>query len=211
MSETIKMKIPKLIILLCGVLIIADLYFDFPLPIHNSAVTLQKIAMIISAFSIGLGVASILTHHGGTIVKRGGNWYFSLWLFVLFAIFAVAGFGYGPTSDQYMWLFNNIFVPVNQTMYSLLGVFIVYSLYRTFQARNIEIGVMLVVALFTMIGRAPIGGYLWTGFPAIREWCKTLNLGGYRGFIIVSAIGAVAMGIRVLIGRETSALGGRGE
>lgn len=211
MSETIKTKIPKLIVFLCGVLTIADLYLNVPVSVHNSAITLQKIAMVISAFSIGLGVASVLMHHGSSIIKRTGKWYYSLWLFVLFAIFSVVGFAYGPTSVQYMWLFNNIFVPVNQTMYSLLGVFIVYALYRTFQARNIEVGVMLVVALFTLIGRAPIGGYLWLGFPALREWCKILNLGGYRAFIIVSAVGAVAMGIRVLIGREKAVLGGGGE
>lgn len=209
MSKIMRGSIPKLIVILCGALMIIDGFFNVPAFIHTSAVTLQKFVMIISAFAIGIGVASVLMHNGREITKQvKGKWYFSIWLLIIFFIFTGTGFAYGSTSDQYMWLFNSIFTPVNQTLYSLLGVFIVYALYRTFQARNVEVGIMLVIALFTMMGSAPIGGYLWSGFPAIREWCKTLNLGGSRGFIIVAAIGAVAMGLRVLLGRETAAFGG---
>ena len=209
MTQLVRSRIPQLIILVCGLIVITDLYFDAPVIVHNSVTTLQKMANVISAFAIGLGVMSVLMQHSRKINRREeGTWYFSAWLLFIFIALTFVGFYYGATSSQYSWFFNNVFVPVNQTMYSLLGVFIVYAFYRTFQARNYEVGIMLIVTLLTLMGSAPIGAILWSGFPVLKEWMKILNLGGYRGFIIVTGVGAVAMGVRVLMGKEKSAVGG---
>jgi len=210
MPQFTKTGLPKLLMLIFGVFLLVDFFVNVPKEYHAAATLIQNFTMIIAAFSIGLGVANILTYHGHLSLKRTTkNWYYSLWLLIMFLIFAVIGFGYGPNSPQYSWLFNNIFVPVNQTMYSLLGVFIVYALYRTFQAKNIYVAIMLVIGLFTLMGQAPMSEIIWSGFPWImRNWLQTLNLGGYRAFIIATAIGAVALGIRTLLGRNRALFGG---
>jgi hypothetical protein len=210
MSQFTKTGLPKLLMLVFGVFLLVDFFVNVPKEYHATATLIQNFTQIIAAFSIGLGVASILTYHGRLTLKRATkNWYYSVWLLVMFLIFAVVGFGYGPNSPQYGWLFNNIFVPVNQTMYSLLGVFIVYALYRTFQAKNIYVAIMLVIGLFTLMGRAPMAEIIWSGFPWImNNWLQTLNIGGYRAFIIATAIGAVALGIRTLLGRSRALFGG---
>lgn len=210
MSQFTKTGLPKWLTLLLGVFLLVDFFVNVPKEYHATATLIQNFTMIIVAFSIGLGVANILTIHGRLTLKRATkNWYYNAWLLVMFLIFTVVGFGYGSNSPQYSWLFNNIFVPINQTMYSLLGVFIVYALYRTFQAKNIYIAIMLVIGLFTLMGRAPMAEIIWSGFPWImNNWLQTLNIGGYRAFIIATAIGAVALGIRTLLGRSRALFGG---
>jgi len=210
MSETIRLTIPKILMLLCGLILLVTFFIQVPPEFNAAATLLTNITNVIVAFSVGIGTASILTHHGGTIQKRvKGSWYFSVWLILIFCIFCIIGFAYGTNSTQYSWLFNNIFVPVNQTMYALMGVFIVYALYRGFQARNLDVGIMLIVSLLTLMGHAPMSEVFWSGFPWIlNHVVNNLNLGGYRAFIICSSIGAIATGIKTLLGRRKGVFGG---
>jgi hypothetical protein len=209
MSQAARLTIPKLVMFVCGVFLLIDFFIDVPAQYHSAANMLINFANVIVAFSIGLGVASLLTYHGGTIKKRvAGTWYYAGWLLFIFLSFSAIGFIYGTNSAQYNWLFNNVFVPINQTMYSLMGVYIIYALYKGFQAKSIDVGIMLVTGLLTLIGHAPISEVVWWGFPWIMDnWVRILNLGGYRSFIICSAIGAIAMGIRTILGRGKTIFG----
>ena len=60
-------------------------------------------------------------------------------------------------SGPFVWMFNNVQVPADATMFSILAFFIASAAYRTFRARTPEAAILLVSAIIVMIGRVPIG------------------------------------------------------
>lgn len=108
----------------------------------------------------------------------------------------------------YKWLYDFVFAPCNATMFALLAFFIASAAFRAFRARSIESGLLLGAAILVMLGFVPLGGWLWSGFPEIAEWIMdVLNTTGRRAIIMGAALGAVATGLRVILGIERSHLG----
>ncbi|RMH44620.1 MAG: PEGA domain-containing protein [Deltaproteobacteria bacterium] len=113
------------------------------------------------------------------------------------------------TGRVYTWLYDYVFFPCNATMFSLLAFFIASAAFRAFRARSLEAGLLLGAAVLVMLGFVPIGGAIWSGFPEIAEWIMdVLNTTGRRAIIMGAALGAVATGLRVILGIERSHLGG---
>ena len=107
-------------------------------------------------------------------------------------------------------------------MFSLLAFFVASAAYRAFRARNKEATLLLVAAVIVMIGRVPVGSYLyhlipWVGsrYPNflndITSWIMNYpNTAGQRGIMIGAALGAVSMALRMLLGIERSYLAASG-
>jgi hypothetical protein len=70
-------------------------------------------------------------------------------------------------------------------MFALLAFFVASAAFRAFRARNAEAALLLVSAIIILIGRAPMG----------------------RAIMLGAAIGALATGLRVILGLERSHLG----
>jgi ABC-type antimicrobial peptide transport system permease subunit len=95
------------------------------------------------------------------------------------------------------------------TLYSLVAFYIVGAAYRSFQARNMEAALLLIAAIFVMLKNAPIGEMIWMGFPDIGRWLMNVpNTAAFRGIMIGTAIGAIGLGLRILLGKERAFLGG---
>ena len=81
--------------------------------------------------------------------------------------------------------------------------------FRAFRARNIEATVLLVAAIIVMIGRVPIGEALSERLPTIVNWLMEVpNTAARRAIFVGAALGAIATGIRIILGIERSHLGG---
>jgi hypothetical protein len=208
MSMTRRTMFPIIILAICGIVTIADYYLTLPTVISEGVSMLKNIAVLIASLALGLGLISILRASYGRYNRRDPGWQYSVWTIIVMIIFLAIGLIGGTNSETYQWLFNNIYAQINNTLYSLLGFYIVYACYRTFFARTWEVAVMLFFALLTMIGRAPIGEALWVGFGQIYEWIYTeIAVGGIAGFYITVAIGTAIIAVKILMGRERASLG----
>ncbi len=208
MSVLVRTKIPWIILLVCGVLMITVYYLDVPDAVSNVANEVTNLAVSVAAFAVGVGTISIIRRNYQVINQRREGWQYDAWSLFVMAVFIVVGVAYGKTSAAYSWIFDNVFTQINITVSSLLAFFVVYSFYRAFVARSWESAVMLLASAFTLIGRAPIGEAIWPGFVDISTWIgRKAAVGGISGFYIAGAIGSVAIALRVLWGKEKAALG----
>ncbi len=116
----------------------------------------------------------------------------------------------GPEGQPYLWLFNYIFAPCNATMFALLAFFITSAAFRAFRLRNVESGLLLGAAMLVMMGTIPLGAELsQTWLYRLQEWILSVpTVAGRRAIMMGAALGAVAIGLRVILGLERSHLGG---
>lgn len=115
---------------------------------------------------------------------------------------------WGPTGRVYTWFYDYVFAPCNATMFALLAFFIASAAFRAFRARNTEAALLLGAAIIIMLGRAPIGRAMSDLLPQISDWILDVpNNAGRRAIMMGAALGAIATGLRVILGLERSHLG----
>jgi hypothetical protein len=216
-------ELPILLTSFIAVVMIVSTYFRIK-PVQDASSTLQTWMTVVVNFAAILGTVMILRQHKIRIEKRkpGDNsWMFSVWLIGLLLFYLVLGI-YGvessnsatPTRDPtFLWIYNNAQVSLDSAMYSILAFYIASASFRAFKARTKEAAVLLVTAGAMMLYNAPAGaavfGPLAPQFNAFGEWLLNVpNMAGFRGILIGAAVGAIALGIRVMIGRERGYLGG---
>jgi hypothetical protein len=115
---------------------------------------------------------------------------------------------WGKEGRAYNWFYDHVFAPCNSTMFALLAFFVVSAAFRAFRARNMEAGLLLGGAILVMLGRVPIGRAISENLPSIAQWILDVpNNGSRRAIMMGAAIGAIATGLRILLGLERSHLG----
>jgi hypothetical protein len=120
-----------------------------------------------------------------------------------------AGFIGGREGRIFLYLFENFQIPLSATMFSLLAFFVASAAFRAFRARTPEATLLLIAAVLVMIGRVPIGYYIWHGFPDLVEWIMNVpNTAAKRGILFGADLGLISMALRVLLGIERSYMGG---
>ena len=191
-------------------------------------------SLIISPFALVLAVATLIQTHWTRISRRAEHWQYSYVVFAGIIIMVLIGvptflnkisflpengLSFGPKSPIFEWLFNNVQVPMDATMFSLLAFFIASASYRAFRARTFEATLLLVTALIVMMGNVPIGDLIWNtvmswtpwdnGASTARQWIlDNPNLSARRGIILGVSLGVISQSIRIILGIERSYLGG---
>ena len=176
-------------------------------------------ALIISPFMLILGTVTLIQTHVARIRRRAEHWQYSFIIFAGILLMVVIGIPFGPQHPIFVWLFNNVQVPMDATMFSLLAFFIASAAYRAFRARTFEASLLLVTALIVMMGNVPIGDLFWNtvlsglpwdnGLSDTKQWIlDNPNLSARRGIILGVSLGAISQSIRILLGIERSYLGG---
>lgn len=115
---------------------------------------------------------------------------------------------WGREGRVFVWIYDHVFDPCNSTMFALLAFFVASAAFRAFRARNVEAALLLGAAILVMLGRAPLGRSLSDVFPDLAQWLIDIpNNAGRRAIMMGAAVGAIATGLRVILGLERSHLG----
>jgi hypothetical protein len=106
------------------------------------------------------------------------------------------------------WLYDNVLVPLQGTMFSLLAFFVASAAYRAFRARTLEATVLLLAAIVVMWGRVPLGEYLIPWIGGVSDWIMNVpNTAAQRGILIGVSLGGIATSIKIICGIERAYLG----
>jgi len=115
---------------------------------------------------------------------------------------------YKSPVGAYAWLFQNLLVPMEATMFALLAFFIASAAFRAFRARSLEASLLLGAAILVMIGRVPLGEFVWSGFGDIADWIMRYPNGASKRAIMIGVgLGMAATSLKLMLGIERAYLG----
>lgn len=176
-------------------------------------------APIIGAFALLLGVGSLTRVHSHRIKRKAANWQYS-WavLIPLFAmpvlglIWPVSLWGGMDSPGVFHFLFMNIQVPIQATMFSLLAFYIASAAFRAFRAKSALATVLLLSAVIVMLAQVPIGEIFGPGLQNVGLWIlRYPNLAAKRAIILGVGFGMLATNLKIIFGVERNWLGGAGK
>ena len=159
-------------------------------------------SVILAAVALLIGVANLARVHWGKIRSRDRGAVYSAVTLAALAMTAAVGLFGGSTSPWSLWIFNHVLVPVETSLMALLAVTLILAITRLF-ARQLSLPslVFIAVALFILVASFGLAEFEILGVNALRRWITdTWALAGARGILLGVALGAIATGIRVLIG-----------
>jgi hypothetical protein len=177
--------------------------------LENFSQNLLTFVTIVGGFTLLLGIVNILRANVGVVKKRGKEWGFKLLLILTLVVMALSSFIWGTQEGTvYHWMFQNMQAPMMSTMFSLLAFFIASAAYRAFRARTVEATILLAFAVVVMLGRIPLGQFMWSKLPEITDWIMAFpSVAVQRGIIIGAALGAASMSLRIILGIERTYMG----
>jgi hypothetical protein len=215
-------QIPLILCLILGIFMIVQFFVPHPISQAAYEVVLRWVR-IISIFALVLGVGSLVIYHSHKIKRRASGWGFSIITLISAAITTLVGLlginiiqgklvffaGIGKTS-LLQTFFQNIFIPVNSTMFAMLAFYMASAAYRAFRARTKEATLLLIAAFFVMLGMVPIGSLISPRLPEFAEWILSVpNLAAKRGILFGIALGSIATSLKIILGIERGWLGGK--
>lgn len=200
-------EVPILILFTTGLIMIAERFMKVP-ALGKIATDIRTWGVVLSGFALAVSAANLFVVHFGKI-KAGKNTFYSGVLLVAMVAMAVLGIFAGTGSAAYKSIYNAALVPMNATMFAMLAFYIASAAYRAFVARKIEAAVLLVSAIIVMLDNVPLGEMIYPNYSAISNWVMNVpNLAAQRGIMIGSAIGAITISLRVLVGIDRTHFGG---
>lgn len=199
---------------------------SFFVPHHAVSVPadfLQQCAIIVVAFGYVLGGANVLKINFDHISKRSPGWAYKIVLVVALLATLAIGLADGcsrrgsflDAGSNSKWIYDQLYSPMQSTMFALLAFFIASAAFRAFRIRTVEAGLLAVAALIVMLGRVPLGELATSALPTAlqipvwQEWIMEVpQNAAKRAILIGAALGVMATGLRVILGIERSYLSG---
>jgi hypothetical protein len=210
-----KRTLPLLLTFVVGMIMVGEFFIPH-YAYKEMTKELLEWGVIISAGAFLLGVVNLIQVNWPVIQQRRTDWGYKVAMLVALLAMLVAGFMGGESrlddGQSFKWLFDYFFVPLNATMFALLAFFIASAAFRAFRARNTEATVMLLAAALVMLAAVPIGASIpgvGEYLVATKNWIMSVpNIAARRAIFIGAALGAIATGLRVILGLERTHLGG---
>lgn len=179
--------------------------------------TVGNVLNVLVAFTLGLGIISLVRVHGNNIVRQKKGWENSVILFGGMITMAVAGLFF-PESMFYRSLFQDVLTSFDAAMFASLAFYIINAAYRAFRIKSAEATLLMASALIVMLGQVPIGQAITSGLPAKGSFLSLFRLDNISNWILTSVnapatraigfglgIGLLAIGLRVWLSLERGA------
>jgi hypothetical protein len=223
-----KRQWPIIIAFVMGILMWARFY----IPTTESDTLLTEFGRwdrIIAGFASVLGILSLLHHHINKVRMKRPGFGYSYITITAVTVMALSGLipwrvpGFAQThmasGGPLQWMYLNLMVPMQATMFSILAFYIASAAFRAFRARSLEATALLVAACAMMIGRVPVGeliantiqfgDFRLLNFPHWTGWLLNVpNAAAQRGILLGVILSQIAIAVRIIFGIERTYMGG---
>jgi len=204
-----KRRLPQIICGFFGLLLLALFFSSHPDARTINLFVLVKYYQIVFAFTLLVGVVSFVRINLKS-VERGEDRPYRivslLGLFIMPLLALVWGIKGG---SPFMWVFDNIQVPMQATVFALLAFFVASASFRGFRARSLPAAVLLVAAVLTLLSRSDVGGFVSEYITPVADWVRNNpSMSARRAILIGIGLGSLTTSLRVILGIERTWLGG---
>lgn len=201
-------ELPLALTILAGIWVVACNYLQ-PIAKLDLFSKTEHWFVVSTYIAFLVGTINLAMVHGKNIMRRKEGWYNSVVLLAVLVVYSIYGLIVTHNDPGWNWYWDNIWTPINSTMFALLCFYIASAAYRAFRVRTREAAIMLVAAIIVMLGNVPFGKLIWSQIPNIKNWIMAVpNSAGMRAITLGVYVGMFAAAMRILLGLERAHLGG---
>ena len=202
----IKVPISVAIAISLGLIVLIGYFIRIPL-LEVLRQVFVHWAIMLAAVALWVGVANLFMVHRSKASTGQNGAVYSIILIVSLAITVIIGGFYGPNGTWTLWIFNYVQIPIETSLMAILSVVLAVGAARMIGRRlNWFTVLFLGIALIMLLGTATLFGVEVPGLhgpDGLRSLITQIPaIAGGRGILLGVALGAVAAGLRVLMGAD---------
>lgn len=191
------------IVVFAWVSVLLDYYVAYPV-VSTTSTSVQSWTVIIQACLYIIGAVALIRTEAklGLRPTTKSRWY--NWLIVgMFALYCIVWAVFGYNSVNFNFVYYNAYQVGYIAQQGSLLFFVFAATWRAMRVRNLESAAFVVSALLTMLAYAPLGEMIWVGWTPIKDWLtNVITAGTFTGVQIGIGVGAISLGVRVVLGIE---------
>jgi hypothetical protein len=211
MASILRRKETSLILIGISFFLVTGVYF-FDIPsLGDFSNNLVLMVSVLNAMSILLALYSQTKRSLLLVRQKAHGWPYQLYLVITIYLMATVGFIYGQSSPQFMWFQYAILNPTGSVIYSILAFYMASACARAFRARSPQAALLLISGIIVLLGQAPLTGVFAPFMGTARSYLTdSFAMAASRIFTMSVTMGAVVLGVRIITGKESAAIGFEG-
>lgn len=211
MSTILRRKETSLLLIgICFALVVGPYYLEIP-SLDNFSQELILMVSVLNAMSILLAIYSQTKRSLILVNQKAKGWPYQAYLIVAIYLMAGIGFLFGQTSSPFLWFQYAILNPTGSVIYSTLAFNMASAAARAFRARSLQATLLLISGVIVLLGQAPLTGVFLPATGVWREYLTTtFAMAASRIFTMSVTVGAIVLGVRLITGKESEAIGFEG-
>ena len=163
--------------------------------------------MVIGILSLPLGIWSLVKANTQKLSVPGERFYSAV-LLLGFVVMVISGWMPAWRSmGLHLALFQNILIPIQSTIFSLLAFFVASAAYRAFRARSVLATILLLTAFIIMFRFIPMGPVSTVNNWLVEKILTIPNMAAKRAIAMGISLGATATAIKIILGIERTYMG----
>lgn len=203
----LRREVAFLIVGITGLITVLE-YYTIESTLDLTSKTIGNWVVIIMAFTLMLATVRGYIYQITIVRRRDPVWPYAIYFMALVAILVSLGLWQTSMGPHYSWWYTWVFGMAGAGTTTLTAMWIVSAIFRTFRVRDSLTLAVVIGFLISIYGLVLPIGELVPGLPAVGQWFYNVPLtAGYRGIEIGVGVGAVYLGLRILLGQERGIFG----
>jgi hypothetical protein len=208
-----KREIPLMIVMVTGIIMFLQYFFPgrfLFIPFISSEKLFEFFndwVMVIGILSLPLGIWSLVKANVNKLQVRDERFYSAV-LLLGFLVMVISGWtAESRTMGVHLAIFQNVLIPIQATIFSLLAFFVASAAYRAFRARSVLATILLLTAFIIMFRFIPLGPISDVNNWLVEKILMVPNMAAKRAIAMGIALGATATAIKIILGIERTYMG----
>ena len=208
MSVFLTRKDVQLTIILLTFLATTIPYFFETPQLESASTDIISSISIINAFSIILAVWAQTKRSYDLVRERVRGWPYDVMLLIMLYGMLIVGTFLGEHSMPWQWVLYSIQMPMASVIFSIQAFYMASVMARSLRTRNYRILLLNVGIILVMLYQAPFTVVVAPWMTNVAEFLNNAVTRTFsRVFTIGVGLGSLALGARILMGREVGIMG----